>query len=144
MKSCSCFFSCNFCTCFQDIKYICSTLLPHFSSLTDWSKLRLHYIIQEFLNFYIAKTTSLIVSLQFIKILILWQELLKMLRPAESIQINKYRISFHASWILNPKMIRICKHGHDLLLNHIFFIRKINTVSERLAHFCFSIDTRKT
>ena len=35
-------------------------------------------------------------------------------------------------------------NGHNLFLNYIGFIRQINTVSERLAHFCFSIDTWKT
>ena len=83
-------------------------------------------------------------SLKFIQILILWQKFSKMFRAAEGIQIDKYRISLYTTRILNTKMVRICKHGHDLFLYNIFFIRQIDAVSERFTHLSLSVNSRKT
>ena len=57
-----------------------------------------------------------------LQVLIFWQEFCEIFRFAECIQINKYRVSFHMSRIFHAKMIRVCEHGHNLLLNICFFI----------------------
>ena len=39
-------------------------------------------------------------------------------------------IAFYLSRIFHAQVVRICEHGHYFLLNNIFFIRKIDTVSK--------------
>ena len=41
-------------------------------------------------------------------------------------------------------MIRIREHGHNLLLNLICLIGKINAVSKRFTHFCLTVSSRQT
>ena len=82
--------------------------------------------------------------LELFKVLIFRKEFREIFIPAECFQINKYRVALHTSRILHAKMIRVGKHGHDFFLNIGFFIRKVNAVAERFAHFGFAVDTRQT
>ena len=118
---------CSFCfsnlaSLFEDIIYIIKMLFPVFTSLADWRKLCLEYFVQEFLNLDITQTAACIMGFQFIQVLIFWQEFCEIFRFGDCILLNKYRISFHTSRIFHTKMIRVCEHGHNLLLNISFFI----------------------
>ena len=115
---------------FQDFEYFRKLLLPFFSSCTDWCQLCLKNLVQEFLHFDITQTSTLIVRFQFIQILIFRPEFFEIFILAECIQINEYRIAFYLSRIFHAQVVRICEHGHYFLLNNIFFIRKIDTVSK--------------
>ena len=53
----------------------------------------------------------------------------KVLITAECIQIDKYWISFYLSRILNAQVVRVCEHGHDLLLDFFFGVGQIDAVS---------------
>ena len=93
------------------------------------------HIVKELLDLHIPKASPHVVGLKLIQVLVIRQICFKMLIPAECIQINKYRVAINISRILNTKMIRIREHGHNLLLNLICLIGKINAVSKRFTHF---------
>ena len=62
---------------------------------------------------------------------------------AEGIQIRKDRISFYLTRVRYLQMVRIRVHGHDLLTDFLFWIGKIDTVSQRFTHLRLAIDTRQ-
>ena len=82
--------------------------------------------------------------LQLFQILVIRQELFEVFRTGEGFQIDEYRVAVYLSRILHAEMIRVGEHGHDFLLYVLCFIGKIDAVSERLAHFCFAVDTGQT
>ena len=81
---------------------------------------------------------------QLVQVLIIRKKFREVFWFAESIQVNKYRVAINISRILNTKMIRIREHGHNLLLNLICLIGKINAVSKRFTHFCLTVNTWQT
>ena len=118
--------------------------LPVFPALPDRPQLRLKHIVQELLYLDIAQPAARIVRLELVQILIIRKELLKMLRTAERIQIDEYRIAVYLSRILHTQVVRVGKHRHDFFLDLIRLIRKVNAVAERFAHLCLSVNTRQT
>ena len=99
---------------FQDVVYVRQVFLPHFTAVTDRLKFGLNNVIQEFLYFYIAQATALIVGFQFIQVVVVRQEFFKVFRATECVQIDEYRVAFHFSGILHTDVVRISEHGHDL------------------------------
>ena len=91
----------------EDLINTGNILFPLLSSLADGRELLLKHLDKELLNLNITQATALIMILKFIKILIIRQELLKVLRLAERIKISKYRISLNLAGILNLDMIRV-------------------------------------
>ena len=99
---------------FQNVVYVRQVFLPHFTAVTDRFELGLNNVIQEFLYFYVAQATALIVGFQFVQVVVIRQEFFKVFRAAECIQIDEYRVAFHFSRILYTDVVRIGEHGHDL------------------------------
>ena len=63
-----------------------------------------------------------------------------MLRSAERIQIDKYRVSIYIAGILHTQMIRICEHAHNLFLHICFCVGQIDTVAKGFAHLRLAVD----
>ena len=74
---------------FQDVVYVRQVFLPHFTAVTDRLKFGLNNVIQEFLYFYIAQATALIVGFQFIQVVVVRQEFFKVFRATECVQIDQ-------------------------------------------------------
>ena len=81
--------------------------------------------------------------LELVEICVVRKIFCKMLILAERVKINEYSIALDFSRIGNFQMSGIGIHTHDLLLDILLRIGKINAVSERLAHLGFSVCTRK-
>ena len=113
---------------FQNIINFRDFLFKFFSPFPDRFQFFLHNIIQEFFNLYIPKAASGIMILHLLNILVLRKITGKLILIGKCLQINKYRIPFHLSRILNPEMARIGKHGHNFLTDLFLRIRQINTV----------------
>ena len=90
---------------FQDVVYVRQVFLPHFTAVTDRLKFGLNNVIQEFLYFYIAQATALIVGFQFIQVVVVRQEFFKVFRATECVQIDEYRVAFHFSGILHTDLL---------------------------------------
>src|SRR5574344_2088488 len=119
----------------KDILFI---LLP---TLSNWSKFLLKKRGKQSLYFYISQSTASIMILKCLKIFIFGKIFSKMFRAAEGIQIGKDRITLNLTRIGDLKMIRIGKHTHHLLTHLLCSITKIDTIPERLTHFCLTICT---
>ena len=57
------------------------------SFFADWSKQFLNDVVQKEFDLDVAKTAPLIVGFQLVKVLVLWQELCKVLIGAEGVKI---------------------------------------------------------
>ena len=72
----------------QNFHDLGQALLPLFAAVADGLQLSLHDAVQELLHLHVAQTAALIVCLQLVEVLVLGQELGKVLRAAECIQID--------------------------------------------------------
>ena len=81
------------------------TCFPVLATLPNGAKLCLHHIVQELLDLHVTQSATLIVGLQFVQTAVLRQELLKILRLAESVQIDKDRIALHLAGVFYPQMV---------------------------------------
>ena len=73
----------------QNFHDLGQALLPLFAAIADGLQLSLHDAVQELLHLHVAQTAALIVCLQLVEVLVLGQELGKVLRAAECIQIDE-------------------------------------------------------
>ena len=82
--------------------------------------------------------------LQLVHTRIFWKEFCEILRLAECIEVDKYRVTFHLPRIFNTQMVRIGEHRHNLLLDILWLLCKIDAVAKRLTHLCLTVDARQT
>ena len=81
---------------------------------------------------------------QFLQTAILRKIFGKQFIFTESIQISKNGIALQFAGVFDTDMFGVSKHTHNFFADIVWFIRKINTVSERFAHLCLAVSTRKT
>ena len=62
-------------------------------------KFLLHYVVEELLYLHIAKTATLIMLFQLVKILVIGQITFKMLVCAECVKVGKYRVALDMTGI---------------------------------------------
>ena len=79
----------------QNFHDLGQALLPLFAAIADGLQLSLHDAVQELLHLHVAQTAALIVCLQLVEVLVLGQELGKVLRAAECIQIDEDGVALH-------------------------------------------------
>ena len=101
----------------QNFHDLGQALLPLLATVADGLQLSLHDAVQELLHLHVAQTAALIVCLQLVEVLVLGQELGKVLRAAECIQIDEDGVALHLAGVLHAQVVRVGVHGHDLLLD---------------------------
>ncbi len=79
----------------QNFHDLGQALLPLLAAVADGLQLSLHDAVQELLHLHVAQTAALIVCLQLVEVLVLGQELGKVLRAAECIQIDEDGVALH-------------------------------------------------
>ena len=52
-----------------------------------------------------------------------------MLVARESIKIGEYGIAFHITWVTNVQMVRVGKHGANLLPNGVGIVAQVDAVA---------------
>ena len=77
--------------------------------------------------------------LQLVEVLVLGQELGKVLRAAECIQIDEDGVALHLAGVLHAQMVRVGVHGHDLLLDVLGLVGEVDAVAEALAHLGLAV-----
>ena len=77
--------------------------------------------------------------LQLVEVLVLGQELGKVLRSAECIQIDEDGVSLHLAGVLHAQVVRVGVHGHDLLLDVLRLVGEVDAVAEALAHLGLAV-----
>ena len=77
--------------------------------------------------------------LQLVEALVLGQELGKVLRAAECIQIDEDGVALHLAGVLHAQVVRVGVHGHDLLLDVLGLIGEVDAVAEALAHLGLTV-----
>ena len=77
--------------------------------------------------------------LQLVEVLVLGQELGKVLRAAECIQIDEDGVAFHLAGVLHAQVVRVGVHGHDLLLDVLGLVGEVDAVAEALAHLGLAV-----
>ena len=77
--------------------------------------------------------------LQLVEVLVLGQELGKVLRAAERIQIDEDGVALHLAGVLHPQVVRVGVHGHDLLLDVPGLVGEVDAVAEALAHLGLAV-----
>ena len=77
--------------------------------------------------------------LQLVEVLVLGQELGKVLRAAECIQIDEDGVALHLAGVLHAQVVRVGVHGHDLLLDVLGLIGEVDAVAEALAHLGLAV-----
>ena len=77
--------------------------------------------------------------LQLVEVLVLGQELGKVLRTAECIQIDEDGVALHLAGVLHAQVVRVGVHGHDLLLDVLRLVGKVDAVAEALAHLGLAV-----
>ena len=127
----------------QNLVNIINILLIFMTTVPDRLQRCLKNAVQELLDLHVAKTAAAVVILELIQICIVRKKLFKMLRLNKGIQIRKDRIAFDLSGILDPEMIRIREHAHDLLLDVIRLLGQVDAVAERLAHLLLAVCSGK-
>ena len=127
----------------QNLVNIINILLIFMTTVPDGLQRCLKNAVQELLDLHVAKSAAAVVILEFIQICIVRKELFKMLRLYKRIQIRKDCIAFDLSGILDPEMIRIREHAHDLLLDIIRLLGQVDAVAERLAHLLLAVCSGK-
>ena len=137
------FFFCFSASLFQHGKDSRNILFIAGSSFPYGGQLCLKDFVQEFLDFYVAKSALFIMLFQLLKVVIFRPEFGKGLVCSKGFQINKDRISFYLSGILYAEMVGICEHRHNLFPDGFLRIREIDAVSQRFAHLRLSIRSRK-
>jgi hypothetical protein len=80
------------------------------------------------------------VGLDLIQILVLRPELSKVLRAAEGVQIDEHRVALHLAGVLDPQVVGVGVHGHDLLLDVLRLLRQIDAVAQALAHLGLAVN----
>ena len=77
--------------------------------------------------------------LQLVEVLVLGQELGKVLRAAECIQIDEDGVALHLAGVLHAQVVRVGVHGHDLLLDVLRLVGEVDAVAEALAHLGLAV-----
>ena len=77
--------------------------------------------------------------LQLVEVLVLGQELGKVLRAAECIQIDEDGVALHLAGVLHAQVVRVGVHGHDLLLDVLGLVGEVDAVAEALAHLGLAV-----
>ena len=77
--------------------------------------------------------------LQLVEALVLGQELGKVLRAAECIQIDEDGVALHLAGVLHAQVVRVGVHGHDLLLDVLGLVGEVDAVAEALAHLGLAV-----
>ena len=77
--------------------------------------------------------------LQLVEVLVLGQELGKVLRAAERIQIDEDGVALHLAGVLHAQVVRVGVHGHDLLLDVLRLVGEVDAVAEALAHLGLAV-----
>ena len=81
---------------------------------------------------------------QLVQVRVFGQISLEMLLVRERLQINERRVVFCVARIGYLDMIRVGIHTHDLALDFVRRIGKVNAVPKRFAHLRHAVDTRQT
>ena len=77
--------------------------------------------------------------LQLVEVLVLRQELGKVLRAAECIQIDEDGVALHLAGVLHAQVVRVGVHGHDLLFDVLGLVGEVDAVAEALAHLGLAV-----
>lgn len=123
----------------QNFHDLGQALLPLLAAVADGLQLGLHDAVQELLHLHVAQTAALIVCLQLVEVLVLGQELGKVLRAAECIQIDEDGVALHLAGVLHAQVVRVGVHGHDLLLDVLRLVGEVDAVAEALAHLGLAV-----
>ena len=89
----------------QNFHDLGQALLPLLAAVADGLQLGLHDAVQELLHLHVAQTAALIVCLQLVEVLVLGQELGKVLRAAECIQIDEDGVALHLAGVLHAQVV---------------------------------------
>ena len=128
----------------QESIYLGDFSLPLFAACAYGSKFLFEDGNEESLNLDITKTTTTVMSFQFIKVRIFGKIFLKMFGTAEGIEIGENGIAFNLTRILHAEVVRVGVHSHNVLTELLGCVGQIYAVSERLAHLCLTVGSRET
>ena len=64
-----------------------------------------------------------------------------MLGTGEGVEVGENAVAFNFAGILHADVVRISVHGHNLFLDVLGAVRKIDAVAERFTHLGLAVDT---
>ena len=82
--------------------------------------------------------------LQLVERRIVGQELGEVLGAAESIEVGENRVALDLAGVLDPQVVGVGVHAHDLLLQFVGRIGKIDAVAQRFGHLGLAVGARQT
>ena len=142
-KSPGCLCACNLATFAENLIHLRDILLVDVASFTDRLEYVLHDVEEEFLACAVSEASPAIMSLHFLKVLIVRKEFCKMFIGAECIKIGEYDISLDFSRVSDLKVTTVGVHAVDFLFHFLGCVGKVDAVAERLAHLGLSVSARE-
>ena len=89
------------------------------TALADGFEAGVQDVEQELLARAVAQAATGVVGLQFVQVLVLGQELCKVLVGAEGIQVRKHGVALQVARRLDGQVLRVGEHGVHLLLQFL-------------------------